>query len=125
MVTPPKEVGVRWLVVGRGGFGGAEIEESKIEESVSYDQVGLRYTLFVGDIEHNQRVCETLLGVDHTWPVVLGQTHEMTAREGTIETVPAGAIFRVPDRKARGRVAEPAKTAEWRFRNNARVVAEA
>lgn len=93
-----------------------------LAERVDYDQLGMRYTLHQGDIERNQRWCENKLGVSHTWPIntdtAVGIVHEKQ-----ITSVSAGTIFRVSDRKARARGTDPAKTAEWRFRDEAKVLA--
>lgn len=90
---------------------------------VEYDQLGLRYSLRVADIEANIQLCAAVEAAAH------GAREEWVCHElaipRAIVMVPAGTIFRVQDRKRKARAADPAKTAEWRFRDEARVVAEA
>lgn len=76
---------------------------------VNYDQVGMRYTLRIADVDMNIMACKMAEGNRPELPYVM---------------IPAGTLFRVQDRKRLARAQDPAKTAEWRFRDEARVVAE-
>lgn len=90
---------------------------------VEYDQLGLRYKLRVADVEANIRLCAAVEASAN------GDSEEWVCEELAIPRavvmVPAGTIFRAQSRKRKARAEDPAKTAEWRFRDEARVIAEA
>lgn len=90
--------------------------------NVHYDQLGMRYTLRIADIEENIRLCKAVV------TAAAAGEQDMDQRELHVQNavvgVPAGTIFRVAEKKAKARAQDPAKTAEWRFRDEARVVAE-
>lgn len=89
---------------------------------VEYDQLGLRYKLRVADVEANIRLCAAVEAAAN------GNSEEWVRQELAIPRavvmVPAGTIFRAQSRKRKARAEDPAETAEWRFRDEARVIAE-
>lgn len=92
------------------------------DADIAYDQVGMRYTLRVVDIDANIALCAMVdaasqIGREYEW------THLQQATPKAVMMVPGGTLFRVQGRKIRARAQDPAKTAEWRFRDEARVIA--
>lgn len=89
---------------------------------ITYDQVGMRYILRVADIDANIALCAMVHAASQ-----VGREHEWSRLQQTspkaVVMVPGGTLFRVQVRKIRARAQDPAKTAEWRFRDEARVVA--
>lgn len=82
----------------------------------------MRYTLRVEDIDANIALCAMVdvasqVGREH------GRARLQQATPKAVVMVPGGTLFRVQGRKIRARAQDPAKTAEWRFRDEARVVA--
>lgn len=93
---------------------------------IDYHQVGLKYRLCCSNIQQNQRLCECWINTS------LAMARPTTScapvnldKEGKPVIVPEGLIFRVPEEIAKlARRMKAAETAEWRFRDEARVVAE-
>lgn len=102
------------VITRAGGEDNADIE---------YDQLGLRYKLRVADVEANIQLCAAAEAASHGHSKVWVRKELAIPR--AIVMVPAGTIFRVQSRKRIARAADPAITAEWRFRNEARIIAEA
>ncbi|KAH0607286.1 uncharacterized protein H6S33_003274 [Morchella sextelata] len=93
---------------------------------IDYDQIGVKYRLCRSDIQQNQRLCEGWVNTS----LVMARPATSCApvrldKEERLVTVPEGLIFRVPEEIAKlARRMKAAETAEWRFRDEARVVAE-
>ena len=85
-----------------------------------YESVGMKFTLEIAAVKRGLRFCR---GVSDT----LGPSPPSSSSSSSLlgALVPAGVIFRVVDRKARARTLDVAKTAEWRFRRDVRVLAVA
>lgn len=119
------------------GMGYGELKPGVFSEGygdIGYDQVGMQYILRMEDVKGNRYLC-TNTSTARGAPNSLRECNtERNLREQGIHkrqgptprkivSVPEKTIFRVAEWKERARLADPAKTAEWRFRDEARVVA--
>lgn len=92
---------------------------------IDYDQVGLKYRLCRNDIQHNQRLCEGFVSTSFTMARLVASGAPVSLDKDKLITLPERLIFRVPEEVAKlARRMKAAETAEWRFRDEARVVAE-
>lgn len=121
-----------------------ELRRDPGSDDVTYEQLGMGFTLRMNDINGNRRLCRGIETTEDLLKNIADCERERTQREferekrskkglpalkeehipRSVVTIAAGTIFRLPGNKADSKGYEAAKTADWRFRPEARVVAE-